>query len=118
MKKIYHLSSCNTCQRIIKDLAVPNGFEFQDIKAEPISPAQLEIMCQLAGSYEALFSKKARKFRALQLNNTDLEETDYRDLIIKEYTFLKRPVIIINNKIFIGNSRKSVEAIKEYLGKN
>jgi arsenate reductase len=36
-------------------------------------------------------------------------------LILDEYTFLKRPVIIIDQEIFIGNSKKSVEALKEKL---
>ncbi|MGI9545084.1 MAG: arsenate reductase family protein [Cyclobacteriaceae bacterium] len=116
MKKAFHLSTCNTCQRIIKDLGIGDSFAFQDIKSEPITEAQLDAMAQMVGSYEALFSRKARKFRALQLNQQNLEEKDYRKLILEEYTFLKRPVFIVDENIFIGNSRKNIEALAAYLG--
>ena len=112
MKKVYHLSSCNTCQKIIKELELPNSFELQDIKADVITKEQLEEMHALAKSYEALFSRRARLYRERELNKKELSEQDYKDLILDHYTFLKRPVIIYNDKIFIGNSKKTVAAAK------
>ncbi len=61
MKKIYHLSGCSTCQKIIKNLNPGKDVTMQDIKTEKISPEQLDYMATLAGSYEALFSKIAIK---------------------------------------------------------
>lgn len=87
----------------------------QDIKTEPITPAQIDEMKKLAGSYEALFSRIALKFRGWGLNKMTLTEKDYRKYILEEYTFLKRPVFIVNDKIFIGNSPKNVEAAKKAL---
>jgi len=116
MKKIYHLSTCNTCQRIIKELNDGEGFELQDIKSEAITPGQLEEMKEKAGSYESLFSRRARKYRAMGLHEQQLSEQDYRKLILEEYTFLKRPVILIDGDIFVGNSKKSVQSAKEKLG--
>ncbi len=113
MKKIYHLSICDTCQRIIKELQPLDGFELQDIKSVEITEAQLKEMHQLAGSYEALFSKRARLYREKGLHEKQLTETDYKNLILEHYTFLKRPVILVENKIFIGNSKKVVAAAKE-----
>ena len=116
MKKIYYLSSCSTCDRIIKELDLKKKkFEFQDIKTEKITPAQLDEMKKMSGSYESLFSRVALKYRALGLNNMELGEKDYRKHILEEYTFLKRPVIIIDDKIFIGNSPKNIEAVKNAL---
>ena len=69
-------------------------------------------MKKLSGSYESLFSRVALKFRALKLNEKVLTEKEYRKYILEEYTFLKRPVIILNDKIFIGNSPKNVAAAK------
>ncbi len=112
MKKIYHLSTCDTCKKIIKELNPPEEFSFQDIKKEPVSPEQLEEMRHLSQSYEALFSKRARLYKERELKNKSLTEADYKDLILEHYTFLKRPVIINDNSIFIGNSRKTVEAAK------
>ena len=115
MKKIYHLSTCNTCQRIINELGGGEGFIFQDIKTETITPEQLNEMQEMAGAYEALFSRRARKYREMGLNEKELVESDYQQLILEEYTFLKRPVIIIDDEIFVGNSKKVVEAAKEKL---
>jgi arsenate reductase (glutaredoxin) len=116
MNKIYHLSSCSTCSRIITELELKNKkFEFQDIKTEKITPAQLSEMKKMGGSYEALFSRVALKYRALGLNEKKLTEDDYKKYILEEYTFLKRPVIIVGNKIFIGNSKNNIAAAKSAL---
>lgn len=112
MKKIYHLSSCSTCQRILKELKPGKDFIFQDIKTKKITPTQLDEMKTLAGSYESLFSRVALKYRSMGLNQMKLNEKDFRKYILEEYTFLKRPVIIINQQIFIGNSPKNIAAAK------
>ena len=114
MKKIYHLGNCTTCQAIIKETKIDRkGFEMQDIKFEKITPAQLEEMKKMAGSYEALFSRRAIKYRELGLKDKQLTEKDYRNFILEEYTFLKRPVVIIQDKIFIGSEKKNVENLKK-----
>lgn len=116
MKKIYHLSTCNTCQKIIAQLNNGGGFEMQDIKSEAITPEQLDFMKAKAGSYEALFSRRAMKYRSMGLDKQELSENDYRNLILEEYTFLKRPVVIIEEAIFVGNAKKEVAGAKEKLG--
>lgn len=116
MKKIYHLSTCSTNQRILQETAaIKKGAVLQDIKSEPITAVQLDEMKQLAGSYEALFSRKAMKFRSMGLHEHQLTEKDYRRLILEEYTFLKRPVAIVNDQIFVGNAKAVVEALKKAL---
>lgn len=111
--KVYHLSTCDTCQRIIKELHPLKGVELQDIKTKAITEKQLEEMHSLARSYEALFSKRARLYRQRGLHEKQLSETDYKNLILEHYTFLKRPVILVDSQIFIGNSKKTVAAVKE-----
>ncbi len=113
MKKIYHLSSCNTNQRILKELNVGPEFELQDIKQENIDEATLDFIQSKVGSYEAMFSKRAMKFRSMGLNEMNLSEVDYKKYMLQEYTFLKRPFIIIDNEVFVGNSKKVVEAVKQ-----
>lgn len=117
MKKIYHLGNCTTCQRILKELKPGKDVVLQDIKTESITAGQLDEMKKLSGSYQALFSRVALKYRSMGLNNLKLEEKDYRKYILSEYTFLKRPVTILNNEIFIGNSPKTIAATKEALKK-
>ena len=115
MKKVYFLQTCDTCRRIIKDLNT-SGFERQEIKSENVTVLQLEEMHQLSGSYEALFNKRAKLYKAMDLKNQVLSEADYRQFILDEYTFLKRPVFILNDEIWIGNSKKVIEDLKEKIG--
>lgn len=113
MKKIYHLSSCTTCQRILKEIrAGAHGFVLQDIKTEKITPDQLDELKEKAGSYEALFSRRSLKYKEMGLKNKALTEADYRRLILEEYTFLKRPVTIAGKQIFVGSEKKAVEGLK------
>ena len=109
--RLFHLSTCSTCQRIIKETNADSKLELQDIKTESISADQLDELKELAGSYEALFSRRAMKFRSQGLHEKQLTESDYRNLITEEYTFLKRPVAVVDGKIFIGNSKKTVAAL-------
>lgn len=113
MKKIYFLKTCDTCKRILKSIPL-DGFILQEIKTEAITVSQLEEMKELSGSYECLFSKRAKMYKAMDLKNKILSEKDYKKLILEEYTFLKRPVIIVNNQIFIGNSKKNLEQIADF----
>ena len=115
-KEIFHLSSCSTCARIIKQVDPQGEFRYQDIKGEGIQPEQLEEMKEKAGSYEALFSRRAMKYRSLGLNEQELGEADYKKWILEEYTFLKRPVIWVGEELFVGNSKKTVAAVVTALG--
>lgn len=115
MRKIYHLGSCSTCQRILKELAPLEGIALQDIKTEPLTESDVTTMKGLAGSYEALFSRRAMQYRQRGLHEKDLDEQDYKNLILDHYTFLKRPVVLIDDRIFIGNSKKTVAAAREAL---
>lgn len=114
MKKVYYLSTCSTCKRIMDGLDL-TGFEKQDIKNEQITASQLNEMKSLTGSYEALFSRKAMKFRALGLHDMELTEKDYQKYILEEYTFLKRPVFILENQIYVGNSKSTIADLAKAL---
>jgi arsenate reductase len=115
-KKIYYLKTCDTSIRIIKQLYnLIADFIFQEIKTEPITVKQLEEMKQLAGTYEALFSRRAKKYKEMGLKNEQLSEEDYKQYLLQEYTFLKRPVVIVDKEIFIGNSKKNIELLTQKL---
>ncbi len=115
MHKIYYLSTCDTCKRILGELSPLDGVELVDIKSSPLATEELDEMKSLAGSYEALFSKRARMYKERGLSKQQLSEDQFKDLILQHYTFLKRPVMLIDGKIFIGNSAKVVAAAKETL---
>lgn len=90
-------------------------FQKQDIKTQSLNEQQIEEMKKRAGTYEALFSRKARKYKELGLKDKVLNEKDYKDFILSDYTFLKRPVIIDENKIFIGSDKKNLENLDSHL---
>ena len=115
MKKVYFLKTCDTCKRILKEVNT-TGFKEQEIKTNPINKEQLEEMFQLSKSYEALFNKRARLYASMDLKNKNLKEEDYKKYLLEEYTFLKRPVFIVEDEIFIGNSKKVVAAVKKKVG--
>ncbi len=108
MKKIYFLKTCNSCQRILDGLKLDKSYLLQDIKTSPLTPSDLDHLKSLAGSYEALFSRRAKLYKDMGLKNESLSEKDFRHYILSHYTFLKRPVIVSGKDIFIGNSPKTV----------
>lgn len=115
MRKIYYLKTCDTCKKIIKALPTTKGFLLQDIKETPMTVKQLEEVYELTHSYELLFSKRAKLYKEMGLKDEKLSESDYKKYILEHYTFLNRPVIIVDNQVFVGNSPKNVQAVIDFL---
>ena len=113
MKKVYHLKKCTTCHKILEKLNWDG--ETQEIRSEKITEKQLDEMAILAGSYEALFSRRAIKYKTMKLKDKILCEADYKQLILDEETFLKRPIFLIDGAIFIGNTKKVLKAVQAIL---
>ena len=114
MNTIYYLASCSTCKKIIKSLP-KSDLTFHDIRENPLTEKEVDEMKELSGSYEALFSKKAQLYKSLNLKSQVLTEADYKKYLLEHYTFLSRPVFIINNKIYIGNSQKNIKEVTAVL---
>jgi arsenate reductase len=112
MKKIYYLATCDTCKRIIKELQLPSEFIKHEIKQQELTVKELEALRKLAGSYEALFSRRAKLYRERGLKDENLSEDDFKRFLLEHYTFLNRPVVVNEDRIFIGNSKKTVAAAK------
>lgn len=116
MKKIYYLGTCDTCKKIMSEMGESiKKFQLQDIKTQKITALQLDEMKDRSGSYESLFSRRALKYKQVQKDIAEWTEEIYRDLILQEYTFLKRPVVLAGKNIFIGSEKKVVERMLEYV---
>ncbi len=115
MRRIYHLSTCKTCQNIIKELNIGADIELSDIKKENISAEELDKAAKILGSFEMLFSKKSMKYKSLGLKDKVLTQNEMLQYILEEYTFLKRPLIIIGNEVFAGNVKATIEAAKKII---
>ncbi len=100
------------------EIEIPSSFIKQDIKVQGITAEELEELFNFTDSYEELFSRRAKLYQERNLKNAKLLEEDYRNLILEHYTFLKRPVIVNNDKIFIGSSPKTVAAAKKSIHSN
>ena len=115
MNYFLFLSSCDTCKRIIKTLNLPDDVVMIDIKKSPISTAQIEEIYNATGSYESLINKRAQLLKQRNIDTKNLTEETAKQLLTDHYTFLKRPVLVYNGKVFIGNSKKEVEMAKSWL---
>lgn len=117
MRAIYYLSTCDTCAKILAEVKPPKDVQLIDIKATNIDGDTLDWIKNKVGSYEELFSKRALKYRGLGLHEMDLKEEDYRKYMLEEYTFLRRPFMIYDDTVFVGNSPKTVQAAVEFFAK-
>lgn len=115
MKKVFYLNTCDTCRKILAQFDL-SDWELREIKKEPVSKEELEEMYKKTKSYEALFSKKSTQIKLRGLDVKSLTENDFKDLLLDHYTFLKRPVFLTDDQIFVGNDKKNVEALQEFFG--
>lgn len=113
MKKVFYLKTCSTCTKILKEFDL-SGWELREIKTEPITDEEISQMHQLAGSYEALFSKKSSQIKIQEIDVKSLKEKDFKKLLSEHYTFLKRPIFLTDNQIFIGSDKNNLEKLREY----
>ena len=115
MRRFFYLRSCDTCKRILNELPMDESISQIDIKKNPITVSQLEVLYKMVGSYEALVNKRAQLFKKITLKDVKLNEQKYKSLLLEHYTFLKRPVLLYDGHIFVGNSSKTISAAKSFL---
>lgn len=116
MKKVYYLSTCDTCKRIMNTLNLTPDFELQDLKKNPVTAVQVEdIKIRSKKTTCDLLNKRAQLYRQRNLKEKTLSDKDCEALILEHYSFLKRPIFIIEDAIFVGNAKKTVDAAKEKL---
>lgn len=113
MQRFYYLSSCDTCKRIIKTLELPNTVTLVDIKKTPLQEAELEELYRHTKSYEALLNKRAQKLK--EIDKSILTEDKIKSLLLDHYTFLKRPVLVLGDELFVGNAKATIAAAKAAL---
>ncbi|QSS96138.1 arsenate reductase family protein [Psychroflexus sp. ALD_RP9] len=118
MKKVFYLSTCDTCKKIIDSLNLPSDLTLQDIKKEPISSDELKFLKNEVDSYKDLLNKRARIYKELNLKNRELSEDETKALILEHYTLLKRPVFVYNEKVFIGNSKATKTALQDFFNES
>ncbi|MGK0391344.1 MAG: arsenate reductase [Maribacter sp.] len=117
MRKVYYLPHCSTCKKALAEIGITaDDFDLQNTKEKHISGDELDMLKEKVGSYEVLFNRRSMKYRSMSLKDKEISEVEYRELILGEYTFLKRPTIVIDGEVFLATSKKAVQAAKEKLG--
>jgi len=116
MKKVFYLKTCSTCKRIMSAYDL-SDWELREMKSKPITNEDLEMLYKITKSYEALFSKRSTEIRKRGIDVNKLSEKDFKDLILDHYSFLKRPVFVDGENIFIGNGKQNLSELDKYLAK-
>jgi arsenate reductase len=112
---LYWLPNCSTCQKAARwlDRRSVKVTTFRDIKEEPLNRAEIETLVKMLGGPADLFSKRAIKYREMKLNEREVPPAEMLDLMTDEYTFLKRPIMVINGQATAGFFEKSFESFLE-----
>lgn len=119
VEAFYWLPYCSTCIKAQAWL-LENGITIaktHDMKASPLNLPQVEALAQKMAAEktngaEALFSKRALKYRALGLHQKTLTEAEMLTHMSEEYTFIKRPVAVWSNgTVTAGFSAKQWAAL-------
>ena len=110
-----YLSTCTTCVRIIKYLGIEDAGFLQNVKEQMVTAEQLALLYANTNSYELLTNKRGLVYAQLKREGTIFSEAVYKALLEKEYSCLKRPLLIWNNSLFLGNSKATVAAMKTAL---
>ena len=90
------------------------NYKFHDLKNQPIDEDTLEFLRKHVSSYEDLINKRAKKYQELNLKDKKLSEDQVKEILLNEYTLLKRPIFIDGDQVFIGNSAKTQSDILNY----
>lgn len=111
---LYWLPNCSTCKKAAQFLENQNVkiSDFHNLKENSLSREEIEKLAEKVGGADELFSRRAQKYRAMRLNERELSDDEMLDLMASEYTFIKRPVLILNDKAIAGFSEKRY---KEFL---
>jgi arsenate reductase (glutaredoxin) len=111
--EVYWLPYCTTCQKAVEHLR-GKGVRverFRDLKAAPLSPEEVRDVAAKVGGVDALFSRRAMKYRQMGLHERELSEDEMVKLMSEEYTFITRPVIVRDGRATAGFSQKRIDAL-------
>ncbi|MFM7389233.1 MAG: arsenate reductase family protein [Vampirovibrionales bacterium] len=111
---LYWLPYCSTCQKA-KAYLESKGLTItltHDVKAQPLPLATIVQLAEAVGGAEALFSKRAMKYRSLGLHEQELSPEALLNHMANEYTFIKRPMMVFDTgKTLCGFSTKAIDTL-------
>ena len=107
----YWLADCSTCQKAKRFLERHDIKDFQprEIKENPLSRDEVINLTKMLGGAENLFSRRTVKYREMKLGERELAVAEMIDLMTSDYTFLKRPILVIGEKAVAGFFEKQFQ---------
>ena len=110
---IFWLPHCSTCQKAVQHLQERGVTvaSFRDLKAQPLTEPEVRELARKVGGVDALFSRRAMKYRSMGLHERELSEDELVRLMTEEYTFVTRPVIVKGDRATAGFSAKRVDGL-------
>ncbi|WP_024792161.1 Spx/MgsR family RNA polymerase-binding regulatory protein [Candidatus Ruthturnera calyptogenae] len=104
MIKMYGIKNCDTIKKAQKFLINHQiDFEFIDFRDNPIDKTKLQTFVDKL-TLEKLINKRSTTYRNL---NDKEKDNITLELVLKNPTLIKRPVLVTNNDIMVGFSKKS-----------
>lgn len=114
VEAFYWLPHCTTCQKA-EAFLMARGVKiltYVDVKNQAVPKATLQKLAHGVGGVASLFSKRALKYRSLGLHEQTLSDADMLDWMAKEYTFIRRPVVVFTGSpTLAGFSAKQYDAV-------
>ena len=108
MIKMYGIKNCDSvkkAQRFLQSNDV--NFEFIDFRQNPIDNKTLSSFVDQLG-WDTLINKRSTTYR----NLSDKDKQNITpDLVLKNPTLIKRPVLVTDQKISVGFSEKLYESL-------
>lgn len=110
---VYGLPHCSTCRKAVEHLESRGArvARYHDLKTEPLSGETVRELAERVGGVEKLFSKRARKYRALGLHERELPEEEMLRLMEEEYTFVTRPVVVAGDRAVAGFAPRRLDEL-------
>jgi arsenate reductase (glutaredoxin) len=108
---LYWLPHCDTCKKAAAFLQRKNVVvtRFHNLKTDMLTRQEIEKLAEMVGGVDQMFSQRAIKYRELGLNKREVSTNEMIEFMVADYTFIKRPVLVIDGKAISGFSEKSYE---------
>lgn len=116
--RVYGLPHCSTCRKAL-DYLEERGARvesFRDLKTDPLTGAEVRELASAVGGPDRLFSRRARKYRAMGLHERELGEEEIVRLMEEEYTFVTRPVVVAGTEGVAGFAPRRIDGLLERAG--
>ena len=110
---VYWYPSCSTCQKALVHLERRGARvrAYRDLKAEPLSLAEVRALAWKVGAPERLFTRRARAYRERGLHQRALSPDQMLALMAEEWTFIARPVIVRDDVAVAGYRRADLDLL-------